>query len=126
MKFKNRDGDLINFELQEKNKTVEMSEYSTSFIRIGEENNSAKYKKENPIRDKIIQWVDVPGGPFIGVGFDLNAFLLNKEEFLNSNDKKIIKNIDIQGPKIIFSYETITIKKKSEAPKTNSTQEGEY
>ncbi len=126
--YRNRNGDLIHFQLLDDNKTCEMSGYNPSWISVHEGENSAKLKKDNPGRVKNIFAVDPSGGPFIFCGGDLLDFLCkNKQEFLEQDHKKVIKKIefstDLLGNKILITYESFPIKNHPANAKKKSTKE---
>lgn len=109
--YVNRNGSEIKITLID-DVTAKISEYNSSSINIGEENNSAKFKKDNPQREMHIVHVDIPGGPFLFLYMDLNDLLMSYKEFLNQDHKKIVKKIEIEGPEILITYEKKSIKKE--------------
>lgn len=121
--YKNRDGDLIKFSILDDKTTCEVSNFFTGCLRIIEEENSAKVKKDNPLRDKNIFAIDLSGGPFIGKGMDLHDFLFTYDEFLKQSHKKIIKKISLQEDKIILEYEENPIKNHPDNLKEKSSKE---
>lgn len=129
--YTNRDGDDITFTLED-DKTISFTGYSSTYIHIVEENNSPGFKKDNPNRKIIPISVDFIGGPFIFKGMDANDFLFNKKitdlsnNYLNQDFRRIVTNIDIQGPITYMTYEEKPFKKESNSIKKNSTKEAEY
>lgn len=129
--YTNRDNQEIIFTLVDE-KTIKFTGYNSTYIRITEDNNSSKFKKDNPQREIIPTSIDFIGGPYIFLGMDASDFLFNKkithlsDEYLDSDIKRIVVKIEIQGTETILIYEAKPIKKESKGIKKNTSLQTEY
>lgn len=132
-KYLNRAGDAITFkELDDSH--IEVTGYSSSFVRIGEAGINSLQKKNNPGRTVVIDFIDFPDGPFIFCGGDANDYLKNKsntslsKDYLESDHRKIITNIDYQptNSRVILKYEKKSPKGKTIPTEKNSSKEEEF
>lgn len=113
--YKNRDNEEIKVSIEEEISSAIVSEYTTTAIHIIEDNNDPLFKKDNPGRTIIPQMIDIPRGPFLFLGMDLNDLIMSKQEFLDANDRKIINKMTVEGPRILIEYEKRNIKKTKNA-----------
>lgn len=120
--WKNRDDLTCLFEFVEPGK-LKLTGYNSSVINITEENNSARFKKNNPLRPIVPVTVEYIGGPYMWIGQNCLDFFVTYQEFLDSEYRLICKKIDVQGPITYIYYDKKFIKKDSKTIKENSIKE---
>lgn len=108
--YTNRDGQPVVFSILDDNKTCTVSTEGCSYIRTGEAELTEMEKKNDPHRIKEIIWVDLPAGPLIAMGLDLNNWLYKKKDFLEQDHKKIITYLDYKDRLITIEYKKDLIK----------------
>lgn len=111
--WKSREGETCIFEFLEPGK-LKLTGYNTTCINITEENNSAKFKKDNPLREMIIVTVNYLNGPYLWLYMDLLDFFVTYEEFLKADYKLICKKIVVNGPETLIFYDKKFITKKGD------------
>lgn len=96
-KVKTKDNNYLTFTMLDDNK-IEVSGYNS-------------YTKLYADPKGKITGVDLPGGIYLYLGFDILSIVLDEKSFLEANEKMFISKISIDIVSVILEYTIVKIKK---------------